>query len=618
MGAAEHVELDDGVSADAASDHACIAESWGTGSCCCLITCCSSGSSRVNLTRRSTSEDSLGENSRIAFCLCVQIVSSRCPPLLLLPPFLSSFILAALATLPAMQMEDTPAAAAVSFSVASVAMAEFASFVAAQASYAPQPPVRCHGNFPVRTNACFWSALPSQPQVPPPMIRILGRDTGAQFALCEMLDLKTIGRLHRSCRTWRRWINESALGSNRLLQFGWRVPASFRSCDWVRRYAQRLVIGLWRPCAPSEDREQSDRESEAGRLDQIALRLLPHLNRLRSLQIVLDHPSTAMPDRLPLASATLTTLMLDIRSHSRDVDTVTPAFLRSVGGLPSLTSLQISSEHLSDRFAGLDFSALPSLLHLQRLSIQSKGAMRCNQTQVNALVACRALTDFDVGEWSPDLDDADIADQQLSSYGRGQLTYGIVAVIEGRKRNGAAPFRRLALGSPGLVTPSVAEHFLAGLVGVHRNCVLELHADRGSLGSASPFDVLAHPSHRRHRTRSSGRALRRACSLAAGGAADRAAAMPGAHIADAVLSATAFHTRAPQDPCHAALRASTSAVLDFARDADRISRAVDPRSEAHSPHTGSLLRFGLQACVHALAGASASHAHLAAARARPG
>ena len=164
-----------------------------------------------------------------------------------------------------------------------------------------------------------------------------------------------------------------------------------------------------------------------------------------------------------LLSSTLTTLVLDVRASdvsfgsSRSTDPSTPVFLRSISGLPSLTSITIMSEQLGRRFHKLDLSGLPSLTQLQRLCIQTKCAVRCTRKQVAALVACRSLTQLEVGSWAPD-SRADLYPEQL--------TNALGALVHGRQRNGATPLRKFTLSDASrrrevVVTPAVAQHLLS-------------------------------------------------------------------------------------------------------------------------------------------------------------
>ena len=362
-----------------------------------------------------------------------------------------------------------------------------------------------------------------------PMLDILARDSGAQFALCEMLPLKGIGRLNRSCRSWRRWIDEGSFGSNRLLRLKKRVPVGLRRSAWAPRYVQRLVLGsLLRTsdgddeddCSEDDAKSAVDRNGnneeeedqtlstcEAGRLDEIALRLLPHLHRLRALKVVLTHSTDdgdeedsgdgddsnsshcdfsgdedndneegkekgqgdAKAESLPaLLSSTLTTLVIDVRAcddplaHAQSIDPFTLVILRSLGGLPSLTSLTITSERLWSSFRTLDFSALPSLTQLQCMCIQTRDPVRCTRKQVAALVACRSLTELEVGVWAP----SDCPFMKPAIWVQDRSAQALAALVRGRKLNGATPLRKFALCDASLrhqvlVTPAVAEHLLS-------------------------------------------------------------------------------------------------------------------------------------------------------------
>lgn len=245
---------------------------------------------------------------------------------------------------------------------------------------------------------------------------------------------------------------------------------------------------------------------ERGTVTQIVLRLMSAWPRLRSLslRVALDYSNDGVDSaleltrRLPLATPNLTELSIQVPQDDDGslTDTFTRALMPSLHGLKSLVT---SAGHVTldisggRELSGVGFSALPQLPHLQCFRFEW-GRMEdspelLSKEQVDALVACRSLTELQAGEWIPEERETDVFEKQLSAKGRKQLDDGLVALIEGRKLNGAAPLHKLQLGSPGLVTPSIAQHFLTmteleSITDVQWSCTLtEAHWSRLGLFS---------------------------------------------------------------------------------------------------------------------------------------
>ena len=223
------------------------------------------------------------------------------------------------------------------------------------------------------------------------MITYLSRDSGALFSPCQLLTINELSTLHRSCSSWKSWLETSTLvESNReCIIISSKVSSMLLSGWFIRSIGSMTLRYISKP----------ELKNEASSTYADTLLSLSHLPRLNSLE--LNDPPISIPiHTLKIAfhslSNRLTHLNLWLGSERSGNE-----FLLLVDQLQLLEKLTIYMPIHSP--PQLSFSLLPMLdrLHSFHLSSTNYVIFRCSLKQIQYLIQCKSLTSLDAGCWSP-------------------------------------------------------------------------------------------------------------------------------------------------------------------------------------------------------------------------
>ena len=283
--------------------------------------------------------------------------------------------------------------------------------------------------FALQNALCEAAAVATQPGAAnadfnaSPMLRILSRDTGAQFALCTMLGGAVVSVLHSTSLSWREWINRAPLPLSCSQSFTAVTAARLPRCAWIRR---SLVSTSF---TAAELELFSDVElvtfMRAQHTLSSALLALAACPRLTSLTLI--GPAPVLPEMLAGMGNSLTELIFQSDMRLADMR----ALFRSVGVLRQLRLLCVNNA--MERPHDCDFSALPTLPRLTAFALTAsdhKLTFRCSAAQVKCLAACTALESINAGCWSADERDEDDDDEPLPSCEQ-QIEEGIATLVRG-------------------------------------------------------------------------------------------------------------------------------------------------------------------------------------------
>lgn len=222
---------------------------------------------------------------------------------------------------------------------------------------------------------------------PPPIIRLMARDSGARLSLMRMLPLWDLARLVASSRSWRAWTTEqpAAVGSQLLFIRSDASMDSLKRCGWLHRSLQSLRF--------------SGQEVTGWIVHQL-LCCLPRLVKLRSVDVEILGgmiEPRMFYEAFASVAPRLTHLHLSmVRRTEREASEV----WGSLCALKELVSLSASLPADTVE-CWIDFSFLPSMRRLTKLSVQRSGrGWECTPGQVDALKQCAALTDLRCGHWT--------------------------------------------------------------------------------------------------------------------------------------------------------------------------------------------------------------------------
>ena len=259
-----------------------------------------------------------------------------------------------------------------------------------------------------------------------PMMRLLGRDSGARQSLLQFLSLPDMVPLVASARWWSSWL-ASALGSRHVNLYGSYARChSFERCEWIQRAVQsiRFTGSAW-------EEESTDQ----------FFRCIPRLARVRSLDLSFTDRFDAplLRESLLLVSPTLVDFRL-VLSPQKLLWDITGEWA-AVGVLRGLLSLHVDLAGQCPR--RLDLSFLSSMPRLERLSLILSTVL--DEATVELLAQCRALTDLRCGQWLPPT--SLTRSKYAHNHARAALIQSRFALLARRRtENGGAPLRRLWLG----------------------------------------------------------------------------------------------------------------------------------------------------------------------------
>jgi hypothetical protein len=233
------------------------------------------------------------------------------------------------------------------------------------------------------------------------MLGLLSRDTGAQMALCSVLELGEMAQLASTCTHWRQWIGAMPPSvSPPALRLTAHSTLLLQRGSWASRWPRSLVI--YKPV---------HRRSSAGGVIAAMLLSIPGtFVRLTSLHLVYD-------DELRMDE--LTACLHELRGRLEKFDILNwthfegdrtdeiAALLQQLGQMRRLHTLRVQllfvmlGEH---RGGALDFSPLAQMPQLTDLSFGLDHTYETTTAQLTSIACCRQLSTLELGvslRWTP-------------------------------------------------------------------------------------------------------------------------------------------------------------------------------------------------------------------------
>jgi hypothetical protein len=82
------------------------------------------------------------------------------------------------------------------------------------------------------------------PSSAPPftLLRLIQQDSGARFALCELLNVTHLAVMHQLCTVWRSVLDSNTYNSDQFREFTCKTALFLPRCTWVRRYVSCVKL----------------------------------------------------------------------------------------------------------------------------------------------------------------------------------------------------------------------------------------------------------------------------------------------------------------------------------------------------------------------------------------
>ena len=251
------------------------------------------------------------------------------------------------------------------------------------------------------------------------MLRLLGRDAGAQSVLLQLLDWPDCAALHRTGRSWRVWLDRAPVAFDaRLSDF-----ASLARCRWLHRILTSLQLTYDEDADSEEQTDKADGSDADNRENSGAeaalrdpLRRLQHetmfnqflanvhcFHRLQYLHVsLLAYIDQVVENSARRAFAALPKLEhLVLEAQSEACDAVLNGLLAHVHLLPSLSGIEINGKIGS--VGDLDLSRLGQCPKLDCLCVSPESAsgdgdvFTLSPQQWRDVAQCKSLTELECG-----------------------------------------------------------------------------------------------------------------------------------------------------------------------------------------------------------------------------